>query len=83
MHPKAALLALHGFLPFVNGAPKALRVKRGVDYERMLAPDHNDRWEITNSAPPSCYQPVAWECISDRLWNMLPDYLVDEFIQTC
>jgi hypothetical protein len=90
MHPKAALLALHGFGIYCCVFERHIRIKRGErNKESALSVDvvmlraGTDLWELMTSSMRDEYKPMHWDLVADDVWVQLPQMMIDKFILTC
>ena len=86
MHPKAAYLALHDLRPMVwvddvELTDKHVRIRRHkVDDEFQLVMSNMLAWNIERSFTLETYVTIDWEGITDAQYDLLPQSLIDEFL---
>ena len=88
MHPKAAYLALHDLRPMVwaedvdiEPTDKHVRIRRhNVDDEFQLVMSNMLAWNIERSFTLETYVNIDWEDITDAQYDLLPQSLIDEFL---
>lgn len=81
MHPKAALLALHGFVLCRHSArPAGWRIKRQQHNGELMLTRNNDRpgtdWGAAFASSIDEYDVVSWDEINTLILGDLPDELI-------
>lgn len=88
MHPKAALLALHGAVAlrfhhniFQAGEPRVQWASRKTAGPQLSY--SSGGWRVDLSSMTASYTEVPWDDLGDAVFDQLDDDLLARFVKTC